>query len=69
MTTVEERITDYDIECHACLNVVSGYPMAELVVEHGWRLHSTRRGQPHFVMCADCERKYEERRARADLPA
>lgn len=50
-------------ECHSCGHQTSGYQMGELVVDHGWRLHSVGLGRPLFVMCGDCEDSYAERRA------
>jgi hypothetical protein len=53
------------LECHACGHQASGYQMGELVVDHGWRLHSTGVGRPLFVMCGECVEDYEQRRAAA----
>jgi hypothetical protein len=45
------------IECDSCGEQMIGYQMGELQVQ-GWRLHSTGRGKPLFVMCAACESRY-----------
>jgi len=54
--TVSEHHT-----CDCCDHEASGYQMGELVVDHGWRLHSTGVGKPLFVLCGDCEARYAER--------
>lgn len=55
--------TDCEFECHSCGHTTTGYQMSELMVEHGWRLHSTGLGRPLFVMCGGCEQAFERRRA------
>lgn len=52
-------------ECDACNCQMIGYPMRELMVDHGWRLHSAGRGERFFVMCGDCEKAYAARREAA----
>jgi hypothetical protein len=60
---IPREAVDLEIECHSCGHTMSGYQMGELVVEHGWRLHSVGLGRPLFVMCGECEAEYGERRA------
>jgi hypothetical protein len=55
-------LSDCDVECHSCGHATTGYQMGELIVDHGWRLHSTGVGRAMFIMCADCEQTYEKRR-------
>lgn len=54
-------ISDCEFECHSCGYATTGYQMGELMVEQGWRLHSTGKGKPFFVMCGDREERYSEK--------
>jgi hypothetical protein len=60
---VPREAVDLSIECHSCGHMAGGYALGELMVEQGWRAHSTGLGQPLFVMCGDCTETYEQRRA------
>lgn len=57
----DDTATSCSFECHSCGCTVAGYQMGELIVDHGWRLHSTGYGRPYFVMCGNCVEHYKER--------
>jgi hypothetical protein len=60
---VPREAVDLSIECHSCGHQAGGYTLGELMVDHGWRAHSTGVGQRLFVMCGTCTETYEQRRA------
>lgn len=51
----------HGLECHGCNHATTGYQLGELVVDHGWRLHSRGVGRPLFILCGDCQARYSAR--------